>query len=116
MAHFAQIIDGIVAQVVVVNNDVLLDGGVESESKGAHFCTNLFGGHWIQTSINNRIRKQYGQVGFAYDSDANVFIAPQPFPSWTLDANHDWQPPTPMPTDGELYLWNEEELEWVEVL
>jgi hypothetical protein len=51
-------------------------------------------------------------IGFTYSADADVFVAPQPYPSWTLDSNHDWQPPTPYPTDGETYSWNEEELAW----
>ena len=54
-----------------------------------------------------------GGIGWTYDPTANVFIAPQPYPSWTLDSNYDWQPPTPMPATGGPYRWNEEELEWV---
>ena len=66
-----------------------------------------------RTSYNNNIRKQYAGVGFTYNSVANVFVAPQPFTSWTLDSNHDWQPPTPKP-DGDYY-WNEAELAWVAI-
>lgn len=113
MAHFVKIVDNIVTTGVVVHNNELLVDGVEVEAKGAEFCTNLFGGTWIQTSFNNRIRKQFAGVGYTYDSTADVFIAPKPFASWTLDSNHDWQPPTPKP-DGE-YLWNESQLEWVAV-
>jgi hypothetical protein len=111
MAHFAEILDGIVTNVVVVHNNELLVDGVETESKGAEFCTNLFGGTWIQTSYNGKIRKQYAGVGYSYDIFADVFIAPRPFASWTLDSNYDWQPPTPKP-DG-MYSWNESQLEWV---
>ena len=111
MAHYAKLNNGKVEQVIVVHNNELLVDGVEVESKGAEFCTNLFGGTWIQTSFNNRIRKQFAGVGYSYDSTADVFIAPKPFASWTLDSNHDWQPPTPKP-DGE-YLWNESQLQWV---
>ena len=71
------------------------------------------GGTWVKTSYNNNIRKQYAGVGFTYDADADVFVAPQPYPSWTLDSNHDWQPPTPKP-EGD-YSWNEEELAWVAI-
>jgi hypothetical protein len=111
MAHFVKIVDNIVISGVVVHNNELLVDGVEVEAKGAEFCTNLFGGTWIQTSFNNRIRKQFAGVGYSYNPSADVFIAPKPFASWTLDSNHDWQPPTPKP-DGE-YLWNEAQLEWV---
>ena len=113
MAHFVKIVDNIVISGVVVHNNELLVDGVEVEAKGAEFCTNLFGGTWIQTSFNNRIRKQFAGVGYSYNPSADVFIAPKPFASWTLDSNHDWQPPTPKP-DGE-YLWNESQLDWVAV-
>jgi hypothetical protein len=111
MAHFAQISNNVVTNVVVVHNNELLVDGVEVESKGAEFCTNLFGGTWIQTSYNDRIRKQYAGIGYTYDAVADVFVAPKPYPSWTLDSNHDWQPPTPKP-EG-LYSWDEAQLEWV---
>lgn len=113
MAHFAKIEDGIVTDVVVVHNNELLIDGVENEQKGKDFCYNLFGGEWIQTSYNNNIRKQYAGIGYTYDADADVFIAPQPYPSWTLDSNHDWQPPTPKP-EGDFY-WSEAELVWVAI-
>ena len=113
MAHFVKIENGVVTNGVVVHNNELLVDGVEDESKGAEFCNNLFGGTWIQTSYNNNFRKQYAGIGFTYDSVADVFVAPQPYPSWTLDSNHDWQPPTPKP-DGMGY-WNEAELAWVAI-
>jgi len=114
MAHFVKIENGIVANGVVVHNNELLVDGVEVESKGAEFCTNLFGGTWIQTSYNNRIRKQYAGVGYAYDAVKDQFVAPQPFASWTLDANNDWQAPTPKP-EGD-YTWDEATLAWVETV
>jgi hypothetical protein len=57
-------------------------------------------------------------IGYTYNADADVFIGPQPYASWTLDSNHDWQPPTPMPTDASMenpYEWSEEDLEWVAI-
>jgi len=114
MAHFAQIVNNVVTNVVVVHNNELLVDGVETESKGAEFCANLFGGTWIQTSFNNRIRKQFAGVGYSFNSSADVFVAPKPFESWTLDSNHDWQAPTPKP-DGDYY-WDEAQLEWIEIV
>jgi len=111
MAHFAELDNNNnVLRVIVVAD--------EYESNGVDWCNNLFGGTWVQTSFNNRIRKQFCGVGFKYLPDADVFVTPQPFPSWTLDSNHDWQPPTPMPSDASIenpYEWNEEELEWVAI-
>jgi hypothetical protein len=111
MAHFAKISDGVVTQVIVVHNNELLVDGVETESKGVEFCHNLLGGTWIQTSYNGNIRKQYAGIGFAYDADADQFVAPQPFPSWSLDSNNDWQAPTPKPEGS--FIWDEETLAWV---
>jgi len=112
MAHFAQIIDGTVARVIVVHNN-----DAPTESDGKAFIASLgLGGEWVQTSYNNNIRKQYAGIGYTYDADADVFVAPQPFPSWTLDENHDWQPPTPCPDDGKPYAWFEPNRQWIEVV
>lgn len=107
MAHFAEIDENnFVKQVLVVPD--------EQEHRGHDYLANdlNLGGRWIQTSYNNRIRKQYAGIGYYYDEQADVFVAPQPYPSWTLDENHDWQPPTPRPNDGIMYFWNEEKLDW----
>lgn len=110
MAHFAEILNNTVQRVIVVHNDC--------EANGAQFCHDLLGGQWIQCSYNNRIRKQFPSAGFTYDHVRDEFVAPQPYPSWTLDENNDWQPPTPMPSDAseiKRYRWSEEELEWVAI-
>ena len=105
MAHFAQLDENnVVISVIVV--------GDEYEATYADWRKE-FGETYVQTSYNNRIRKQYAGIGFTYDPVADVFIAPQPYPSWSLDSNHDWQPPIPKP-EG-YYIWNEEELAWVEI-
>ena len=128
MAHFAELDEtNVVKQVIVVHNNELLDeNGNESEAKGTAFCKSLFGGNWIQTSYNGSIRKNFAGVGLVYDPVIDAFYAPQPFPSWTLDANAKWQSPVPMPVnpytpDQEQfwlepeYLWDEATLNWIEV-
>ncbi len=75
MAHFAKIEDGIVQEVIVVNNEVLLDSeGVEQEAIGAQFCTDLFGGEWVQTSYNGNFRGTFAGVGMTYDSVKDEFV------------------------------------------
>lgn len=118
MAHFAQLNDNnIVEQVIVVSNNELLDeSGIESEQKGIDFCTNLFGGRWVQTSYNGNIRKNYAGPGYLYDPVRDAFLAPQPYLSWVLDEQTcRWQSPVDYPTDGKLYIWNEETLTWDEL-
>jgi hypothetical protein len=108
MAHWAEIDnDNKVIRVLVGdNNDPAGDEGYQ-------WLIDNLGGTWIQTSYNNNIRKQYAGIGYSYDPVADVFITPQPFPSWSLDADHNWQAPTPMPTQGRWY-WDEATLSWVE--
>jgi hypothetical protein len=116
MAYFAQINNnGTVLQVIAVSNaDAPDPSPSNSEPLGQAFIASLgLEGEWRQTSYNGNFRKQYAGPGFAYDSDADVFIAPQPYPSWTLDAQHDWQPPTPMPAEG-MWSWDEDTTSWVE--
>ena len=73
-----------------------------------------------RTSYNatNGYRKQYAGIGYTYDPVNDVFIAPQPYDSWTLDENFDWQPPTPVPSDAsetKNYAWFESIQQWVEM-
>ena len=119
MANFAEIKNNVIQRVIVVHNNELLVDGVETESKGAQFCHDLLGGEWLQTSYNGNIRKQYAAIGFTYDADADVFVAPRPYPSWILDDNFDWQPPTPMPADAsetKRYAWFEPNRVWIELV
>lgn len=117
MAYFAQIDDdGIVLQVISISNTDAPDPApTHSEPLGQAFISGVLGlpGTWVQTSWSGSIRKQYAGIGWRYDANADVFIAPQPFPSWILDANHDWQPPTPIPADGGPWMWDEASLSWV---
>lgn len=115
MAHFAKISDdGTVLEIIVVNNEVLLDDNeVEQEQLGKDFCQELFGGTWVQTSFNNNFRKRYAVINGKYDSTNNVFLFPQPYPSWTLDSNYEWQAPVSYPDDGNIYMWSEENNTWV---
>ena len=116
MAHFARIENNLVTQVIVVENkDTSTPDGTEVESIGVAFCQRLFGGNWVKTSYNGNIRKNYAGIGFAYDSGRDAFIAPKPFNSWVLNENTcQWEAPTPMPTDGKMYSWDEATTSWVE--
>ena len=74
MAHFAKIENGIVTQVIVVNNDVIMDeNGIEQESIGAEFCADLFGGQWVQTSYNGVFRGKYAGIGDLYNAKSDCF-------------------------------------------
>jgi hypothetical protein len=115
MAHFAQLDENnVVIQVIVVaNRDTADANGVEKEYIGAAFCERLLGGTWKQTSYNGNMRKNYAGVGYTYREDIDAFVPPQPYPSWTLDENAQWQPPVPYPNDGSLYVWDEATQSWI---
>lgn len=111
MTHFAKIENGIVTQVIVAEQDVIDSG--------------IFGTGWLQTSYNTRggqhpegrpLRKNYAGVGYTYNTQRDAFIPPQPYPSWTMNEETClWNSPSPYPTDGKLYQWDEETLFWVEI-
>jgi hypothetical protein len=121
MAHFAEIDENnVVVRVLRVPD--------EQEHRGHDYLANDIGlgGRWIQTSCNTYLgvhaqgktplRLNHPGIGYAYNEELDAFILPCPFPSWTLDVNTgSWVPPTPMPTDGKRYSWNEETLSWDEL-
>ena len=116
MAHFAELENNIVTRVIVVHNNELLDeNGIEQEANGIAFCQAHFGTtNWKQTSYNGNIRKNYASIGDTYDEQRDAFIAPKPYPSWIL--NEDtcrWKSPVPHPTDNKRYNWDEDTISWV---
>ena len=108
MANFAQINDkNIVQQVLVIPN--------EEEHRGQDFLSNDLGlgGIWIQTSYNNRIRKNFAGIGFTYNLDLDAFIPPKPYTKWILNEETcQWEAPVPYPEDGQLYNWNNKKGTW----
>jgi len=121
MAHFAQLDENnLVTQVIVVMNQAIIDvNGVESEAVGVEFCQSLFGADtfWKQTSYNGNFRKNYAGIGYTYDAAIDAFVSPKPYPSWILNNNTaQWEAPVPMPSDGQMYFWDEASQAWVPVL
>jgi len=131
MAHFAELkskkdptgftndTHQIVQRVVVVANDIEANGGIlennDMHVDGETWCANFFkGGSWKQTSYNNNFRKQYAGIGMVYDSAKDKFLTQQPYASWSLDANDDWQAPVTYPTDttDKLISWDEDNQRW----
>ena len=84
MSHFAKVNNGIVEQVIVAEPE-FFDTFVDTSP-----------GEWVQTSYNGNFRKHYAGIGYRYDSGLDAFVPPQPYASWTLDADANWQPPVAM--------------------
>ena len=104
MSHFAEIDENnLVIRVLVGDNSM--------PNEGYDWLIDNLGGTWIQTSYNSKIRGTYAGIGMTYNQTEDIFITPQPYPSWTRNGSF-WNAPTPMPTDGKRYSWNEETLSW----
>ena len=111
MAYYAFLDqNNIVNEVIPGIDETELIEGLDTET----WYGNFRGQTCKRTSYNNNIRKQYAGIGYTYDAVNDVFIAPQPFASWSLDENFDWQPPTPRPTEG-FWYWDEDSLSWIKV-
>ena len=111
MAHYAFLDENnIVTEVITGRNEwEVVDGITDWEAAYGE----IRGQVCKRTSYNHNIRKQYAGVGYTYDAVNDVFIAPQPYSSWSLDQNFDWQPPTPRPEEG-FWRWDEDSLSWLE--
>jgi hypothetical protein len=115
MAHYAFIDENnIVVEVITGRNeDEIVDGISDWEKHYEEFRSGL---KCIRTSYHGNIRKNYAGIGFTYDPINDWFHAPQPYPSWILDADARWQAPIAMPVEeGKAFAWNEETCIWEEV-
>jgi hypothetical protein len=116
MSHFAKVENGVVTQVIVIEQDVLNLGHWGDPAS------------WVQTSYNTQggqhllggtpLRKNYAGIGFTYDAQRDAFIPPKPFASWLLNEDTcQWGAPTPMPVvEGKIFKWDEPTTSWVEVV
>jgi hypothetical protein len=115
MAHFAELDSNnkVLRVLTACNQDIANNGGELSEQAANYFGTytpfSENGVKWVQTSYNNNFRKKFAGIGYTYDQVKDKFIAPQNFPSWSLDSNDNWQAPIQDPSNNlKYYIWNEE--------
>ena len=125
MAHFAELnSSNEVLRIIVISNDDVEANGGELSSEAETFVASIVphstgGTAWKQTSYNNNFRKQYAGIGHVYDASKDKFISPQPYPSWSLDANDDWVAPVAAPTVTEIdsepviIYWDEDNQKWL---
>jgi hypothetical protein len=127
MPHIARVENGVVTQVIVVQDEypVVRDGQRVLVSAEEWAAARL-GGTWVRTSYNTSggvriggdlaqlpLRKNYAGIGYTYDAGRDAFVPPQPFASWLLnEATCQWDAPVPQPDDGRDYEWNEAQRRW----
>lgn len=125
MSYFAKVENGIVVDVIRIDQDVLDTGLWGDPASFVQTSYNTHGGIHYEPNSNppvpspdqsKALRANYAGIGYTYDLVNDVFYAPQPYPSWTISApTWIWQPPVPYPNDGKLYVWDEATLSWVEL-
>ena len=125
MAHFAELNStNEVLRIVVISNDDVDANGGELSTEAETFVSTIVpysenGTAWKQTSYNNNFRKQYAGIGNIYDVSKDKFISPQPYSSWSLDSNDDWQAPVTYPNSVEISSntvytsWDEDNQKWL---
>jgi hypothetical protein len=130
MSHFAKLDENNVVVFVTVGRQE--DDGLEEELiartgdvyrqtsyntvGGVHYTTDEEGNRVPSEDQSKAFRKNYAGIGFTYDEERDAFIPPKPFESWVLNEDSClWDAPVPYPTDGAVYVWDEETVAWVEV-
>jgi hypothetical protein len=114
MSHFAKIVDNKVVNVIVAEPE-FFETFIDSSP-----------GLWLQTSYNTHggvhklggtpLRKNFAGIGWNYDAEHDAFYEPQPFSKWNLNMESFlWEPPIPMPDDGNKYLWNDADGVWEQI-
>ena len=108
MAHYAYLDENnIVTQVITGIDETELIEGLDPETWYGNFA----GQRCVRTSYNNNIRGIYAGIGMSYNEEEDIFVVPQPFPSWIRNGSF-WEAPTPMPTEGGPWMWVEADLNW----
>jgi hypothetical protein len=108
MAHYAFLDDNnMVTEVITGIEETELIEGLDPET----WYGNFRGQGCKRTSYNSNMRGTYAGIGFSYNAEEDIFITPQPYPSWKRNGSF-WEAPVERPTDGGIYTWNESTLSW----
>ena len=120
MSHFAYVDENnVVTNVIVIEQDVVNTGAFGDPARWIQTSYNTMGGlHYGPDGLPDGgvpLRKNYAGIGYTNDSVLDAFIPPKLYPSWTLNTETcQWVPPTPYPSDGNVYTWDETTQSWVE--
>jgi len=124
MAHYAFLDENNIVEAVYVGIDENnLDELPDEFNSWEEYYSNQLGMTCKRTSYNTfgnehkdngiAFRGNFAGIGFTYDEENDVFIAPQSFNGWVLNTSTWlWEAPIDYPDDGNKYIWNEETLSW----
>lgn len=118
MAHYAFLDENNIVTEVITGKDEGEEGRDWEQWYGefrGQVCKrtsyNTIGG--VHTKGGTPFRKNYAGIGYTYRADIDAFVPPQPFASWILNADAQWEAPVAMPTDGKMYSWDEASTSWI---
>ncbi len=114
MGHYAKVLDGKVIKVIVAKADFFDDFIDDSAGNWIKTSYNTYGG--VHALGGTPLRMNFANVGGNYDIDKDLFYSEPTFKGWVLNTEtYTWEPPTPIPVDGDrMFQWDEEDEEWVE--
>jgi hypothetical protein len=114
MAHFAKVENGIVTQVIVIDQETLNTGHWGDPASWVQTSYNTQGG--VHSQGGTPLRKNYAGIGYSYDAGRDAFIPPKPYASWVLnETTCNWGAPVTMPTtEGKRFVWRGSDTSWVE--
>jgi|TARA_R110002124_G_scaffold151965_1_gene318875 hypothetical protein len=133
MAYFAEIktdTNTVIRVIVVSDSDVSNNGGDLSSETETWVANNIINDkllmqnegwseypntYWKQTSKQKAFRKNYAGTDSTYDAVKDIFIPKQPYASWTLNVDNEWQPPVAIPLSDNGIIdvwWDEENQRW----
>ena len=128
MAHYAlinkdnivvEVITGVDENITQTDVDGTQVGGTTQAWEQFYASRPWFEGLTCKrTSYNSNIRKHFAAPGYTYDAQFDVFIPPQPYPSWKLNyTTYEWEAPVAMPdeVEGFAFKWSEYNKEWIQI-
>ena len=124
MAHYAILnTDNIVTEVITGLDEEIIQTDLDGTQVGGSsedwetFYGNIRNQTCKRTSYNGNYRKNFAGIGFSYDSERDAFIPPKPYSKWILNEDTcNWESPVEYPSDGKIYIWNDNKGEWEELV
>ena len=115
MAHYAFLnSNNIVTEVITGRNE---DEKINGITDWEDYYSSIKNQRCLRTSYNGNIRKNYAGIGYTYNEELDAFIPPKIYSKWILNEDTcNWEAPVEYPSDGKIYIWNDNKGEWEELV